>query len=220
MNTNSKLIIAALAVAVVGGVAYTQLPGGGPDTMAGMDHSAMTAASASESTKSYETAMAKMMKGMMTPMTGKADLDFVQGMMPHHQGAIDMAKVVLQYGRDPEVKKLAEGIVKAQESEIAFMKDWLGKTDQATLAAAPESTKANEQAMAVMMKTMMVPYTGDADVDFMKGMIPHHQGAIDMAKVAIQFAKDPALLKLAGDVVSAQEGEITFMSDWLKRNGH
>ncbi len=219
MNTNSKFIVAALAIAALGGVAYTQLSKGGPDTV-GMDHSTMAAAGTSDSTKAYETAMAAMMKGMMTPMTGKPDLDFVQGMVPHHQGAIDMAKVVLQYGKDPEVKKLAEAVVKAQEGEIAFMKDWLAKADQAALPVTPDSTKANEQAMAVMMKNMMVPYSGDADVDFLKGMVPHHQGAIDMAKVALQFAKDPRLLKLAGDIVTAQEGEITFMTDWLKRNGH
>jgi uncharacterized protein (DUF305 family) len=82
-----------------------------------------------------------------------------------------------------------------------------------------EATKANEAAMAVMMKNMAVPLTGNADVDFAKGMIPHHQGAIDMAKVALQFAKDPALLKLATDIVTAQQGEIAFMTDWLKRNG-
>jgi uncharacterized protein (DUF305 family) len=86
-------------------------------------------------------------------------------------------------------------------------------------ADAPASTKAYETAMAVMMKNMMVPYTGDADVDFMKAMIPHHQGAIDMAKVALQFAKDPEVLKLAQDVVAAQEGEIASMTEWLKKKG-
>lgn len=66
---------------------------------------------------------------------------------------------------------------------------------------------------------MMTGYSDDADVDFVKGMIPHHQGAIDMAKVAQQYAKDTTVLKLAGDVVSAQEGEIAFMKDWLERKG-
>jgi uncharacterized protein (DUF305 family) len=64
-----------------------------------------------------------------------------------------------------------------------------------------------------------VTYSDDTDVDYTKGMIPHHQGAIDMAKVALQYAKDPAVLKLAGEVVTAQKGEISFMNDWLKRMG-
>ena len=99
------------------------------------------------------------------------------------------------------------------------MNQWLSKADKAALPASPDFAKANDQAMATMMKNMMVPYGGNADVDFVKGMIPHHQGAIDMAKVALQYAKDPVLLKLANDIVSAQEGEIGFMTNWLKKNG-
>ena len=60
-------------------------------------------------------------------MTGDPDRDFVTMTIPHHQGAIDMAKVQLQYGKDPELRKLSEGVVTAQESEIVFMKDWLAK---------------------------------------------------------------------------------------------
>ncbi len=217
---NTKALMVAAFVALAGATGYALMQTAGSADMPGMDHSAMTMAKASDSTKAYETAMAAMMKGMMMTMTGKPDLDFVQGMMPHHQGAIDMAKVVLQFGKDPEIKKLAEGVIKAQEGEIAFMKDWLAKADQTAFPVVPDSAKANEQAMSVMMKNMSATYSGDADVDFVKGMIPHHQGAIDMAKVAQQYVRDASLLKLASDVVNAQEGEITFMNDWLKKNGH
>jgi uncharacterized protein (DUF305 family) len=218
MNRTTKIAATVVGIAVVGALAYTQLPKGGPDAMQGMGHSTMAAADAPASTKAYEAAMASMMKNMMTPPTGKPDLDFVQGMVPHHQGAIDMAKAVLQYGKDPEVKVLAEGVIKAQEGEIAFINDWLGRTDQNALVVAPDSVKANEQAMAAM-KTMAVAYSGDADTDFLKSMIPHHQGAIDMAKVALQFAKDPEVLRLAQDIITAQEGEIKVMTDWLAKNG-
>jgi len=74
----------------------------------------------------YDKVMAKMHKAMTeVKVTGDADVDFVAGMIPHHQGAIDMAKVVLEKGKDPEIKKLAEGIIKAQESEIKLMNEWL-----------------------------------------------------------------------------------------------
>ena len=62
---------------------------------------------------------------MNAPMTGDADRDFVSMMIPHHQGAIDMAEVVLKYGKDPKVKKLAQDIIKAQKHEIAMMQAWL-----------------------------------------------------------------------------------------------
>jgi uncharacterized protein (DUF305 family) len=82
---------------------------------------------AGDAAKAFEAVNIKMHKDMMMPLTGNADVDFAQGMIPHHQGAIDMAKVVLQYGKDPEMKKLAEDIIKAQDIEIAFMKGWLAK---------------------------------------------------------------------------------------------
>lgn len=89
-----------------------------------------TQAEMSEASKAYEAAMQKMHKDMMVPYTNDVDVDFVKGMIPHHQGAIDMAKIVLEHGKDPKVKKLARDIIKAQEREIAMMKSWLAQKKQ------------------------------------------------------------------------------------------
>lgn len=92
--------------------------------MSAMDHGAMHD---SPSSKAFAEANAKMHQDMAVPLTGNADIDFVQGMIPHHQGAIDMAKIVLEHGKDPEIRKLAEEVIAAQEGEIAMMKAWLAK---------------------------------------------------------------------------------------------
>ncbi|TIP33434.1 MAG: DUF305 domain-containing protein, partial [Mesorhizobium sp.] len=91
------------------------------------DMSKMAMGAQSPATAGYEAAMKKMHKDMAIKYTGNADVDFVRGMIPHHQGAIDMAKVVIANGKDPEIRKLAEGVVKAQEAEIKQMQDWLAK---------------------------------------------------------------------------------------------
>jgi uncharacterized protein (DUF305 family) len=89
-----------------------------------------TAPNAAPSTKAFEAANARMHKDMDIQFSGDADVDFFKGMIPHHQGAIDMAKVVLEHGKDPETKKMAQEIIAAQEKEIAFMREWLKKMGQ------------------------------------------------------------------------------------------
>jgi uncharacterized protein (DUF305 family) len=91
-----------------------------------MNH-APTPGGDSASTKAYRDAMAKMHHDMDIPYSGNADRDFVAGMIPHHQGAIDMAQVELRYGKDPALRRLAHDIVTAQEKEIAFMRQWQAK---------------------------------------------------------------------------------------------
>ena len=96
-----------------------------------------------------------------------------------------------------------------------------GHSTPAQTAQPPDApaTKGYREANAKMHRDMDIKYSGDADVDFVRGMIPHHQGAIDMAKVALQNAKDEQIRKWATDVIREQEREIAEMQAWLKKKG-
>ncbi len=128
MNRITPILAALILAAGFAGTAHSQQHhdhGGGTMKMDGMK---MDGASAdSPATKAFKQANARMHKDMDITYSGDADADFVRGMIPHHQGAIDMAKVMLAHGKDPELRKLASAIIADQEKEIAQMQDWLKK---------------------------------------------------------------------------------------------
>jgi uncharacterized protein (DUF305 family) len=131
------IVIAATGLALVYAAAYAQMQHGPGDSQPGGTHGGMPGSASTQpkgdtgpSSQAFHAANTKMHGAMDITFTGKADVDFIKGMIPHHQGAIDMAKVELAFGKDPEVKKLAESIIKAQEAEIAQMQAWLKKNGQ------------------------------------------------------------------------------------------
>ena len=111
----SVTLLAAFAIPRAVAEDMTAMPGMKPSPHA---------ASMSPADHAFAASMKSMMKNMAVKPTGNTDRDFVDMMMPHHAGAIDMAKVELQYGKDPMLLKLAADIVKAQEREIADMQAW------------------------------------------------------------------------------------------------
>ncbi|MBZ0156898.1 MAG: DUF305 domain-containing protein [Alphaproteobacteria bacterium] len=149
---------------------------------------------------------------------GDPDLDFVSLMIPHHQGAVDMARVVLLYGKDRELGNLAQRIIASQVTEIRIMKEWKARQTLARQAVSGEAFyPLLEKAHAAMHRNMEnAPRTGDPDHDFAVLMIPHHQGAVDMAKALLLHGKDPEMRTLAQQMITEQQYEIDLMQSWLK----
>lgn len=172
----------------------------------------------------YMDIMNKMHQAMSAGVQAKnADVGFAKGMIPHHEGAIAMAKVELQYGKDAEMKALAQKIVDTQQSEIKYMQAWLAKNEDSQPAAsnAKEITQAYQQkAMGNHDAMMQGIMDANPDIAFAKGMIPHHQGAIDMATIEQTYGKNPAMLALAKQIKQAQTPEIKQMQDWLSKQAH
>ena len=177
-----------------------------------------------------QAAMDKMMAGMSIKPTGDVDHDFTAMMIPHHQGAIDMAQPELQYGHNQQLVRIAQEIVVEQLQEIAAMRlaigepaspTWVTNGADDTTAATP-SDKANpggdapfvtlsNAAMDKMMTDMAVKPTGDVDHDFVAMMVPHHQGAIDMARAELRYGQNPQLKTIAQEIIVDQMKEIALM---------
>jgi uncharacterized protein (DUF305 family) len=213
MKNHGKIIFTATFMIAMPAVAQHQ---GHQMPMPGMKP--QSAMPMSEASKAFSEANKKMHKDMAIAFSGNADADFAKGMIPHHQGAIDMSMIVMKHGKDAVVQKLATDIIAAQKTEIAQMSTWLARNgSQSPSADSAAVTKAFTDANARMHADMPMSFTGDAD--FMKGMIPHHEGAVAMAKILLQFGKDAELRKLADDIVRTQNEEIIMMQAWLRKAG-
>jgi uncharacterized protein (DUF305 family) len=94
-----------------------------------------------------------------------------------------------------------------------------GHGNQAAVQADTPATQAFRDINARMHRAMDLRYTNDVDVDFVRAMIPHHQSAVEMAKVVLRHSKEPETRRLAEDVIRAQEAEIAQMRAFLQRKG-
>lgn len=122
MNRMISIVAALTLGCALSGAAQAQQPhqhGAMPDMKASPSDSAAT--------KAFKEAGMKMHKDMAITYSGDTDADFLRGMIPHHQGAIEMAKIELAHGKDPEARKLAETIIRDQEKEVAMMREMLKK---------------------------------------------------------------------------------------------
>jgi uncharacterized protein (DUF305 family) len=159
------------------------------------------------------------------PADANYDLRFLDSMIPHHQGALVMAKDVLTKSKRPELIKLAKTIISDQKQEIAQMQKWR-KQWYPKASATPMMWHAamnGEMAMTAehkqMMQMNMSLGKADAGFDrrFFDAMIPHHQGAVTMGKDALEKSKRPEMQKLAKNIISSQQKEIDMMTEWRNK---
>lgn len=172
--------------------------------------------------REYRTSMKQMMDEMHIVYSGQVDTDFARGMIPHHMAAIRMAQTVLRHGgADDNIRSLAQWIIISQQAEIGQMQRWLDRRGEAEPNKADESTlqmdyvQQSQQDMEVMHRDMNIEYSGDALKDFVCGMIPHHQGAINMAYVELAHGRKPEMQRLAQTIIRSQKSDIARMERWL-----
>jgi uncharacterized protein (DUF305 family) len=160
--------------------------------------------------------------GMMGAQQGMGmqqniDAHFIEQMIPHHEGAIDMAKVALERSQRAEVRSLANDIISAQTEEISQMQrwyqDWFGK--------APAASGGHGMHMNGMSgDTGSLRTTSDFDREFVTQMITHHEMAVMMAQMLQSSTDRPEMKQLASNIISSQTKEIEMMRGWLKEWGN
>ncbi|MEH1925185.1 DUF305 domain-containing protein [Nostoc sp.] len=158
------------------------------------------------------------------PADANFDLRFIDAMIPHHQGAVEMANVAQVKSKRPEIKKLADNIIKSQKQEITQMKQWrqawYPKAGDKPMAYDSQMGHTMEMSSDQMQAMMMSQNLGAADAEFdlrfINAMIPHHQGAVTMGQDALGKSKRPEVKKLAQEIIKAQDIEIKEMQQWRK----
>lgn len=156
------------------------------------------------------------------PADADYDLRFIDAMIQHHQGAVNMAQEVLNKSQRAETKKLAGDIIKAQEKEINQMKQWrtawypkASSTPTAYDAKMGHNMAMTPEQMNSMMMSMDLGVADDQfDLRFINAMIPHHEGALVMAKDALSKSNRPEIKNLSQDILTSQQKEIEQMKQW------
>jgi uncharacterized protein (DUF305 family) len=158
-------------------------------------------------------------KGMARQMVmenGKySDRRFIDAMVPHHQGAIAMAEVALKNAKHEEIIKLSRNIIASQQAEITELKS-IKQKEFGTSQVPMEMSQEQMRGMGMMMDPQQLANQKPFDKAFIDAMIPHHQSAIEMAQVAHEKSKIPAIKELAENIMSAQKREIERMKQWRK----
>ena len=172
---------------------------GGMSGMEDMDHGAMGSEEAAR---------------QMVMENGRySDERFIDAMVPHHQGAVEMAEVALENAEHEEIRALAEDVVTAQEAEIEQLKQ-IKQREFGSSEVPMEMSQEQMSGMGMTMDPQELANQDPFDKAFIDAMIPHHKSAIAMASVALEESEIPEIREIARDIVRAQQREIRQMQQW------
>jgi len=139
------------------------------------------------------------------------DAAFVTEMTPHHESAIEMAEIAQERAEHPEIKQLADDIIATQSSEI----ETLAAIDERVGGEGEDASLGlSSEAMGMTTETGMLETAEPFDRAFIDMMVPHHQGAIVMARIELEEGADEEAKALADEIIAAQSSEIEQMNEW------
>jgi uncharacterized protein (DUF305 family) len=191
--------------------------GSGDNRGGGMDHNSMGSNHNSMASNHDMSSMSNM-NSSPNAAAQAYDLQFIDTMSQHHQGAIEMAQMALKKSNNPELKTFAQKIITDQQREIAQMREWRDRWHPGKPPAVNMEMPGMADSMKMMsadeMKTMEGSSAGEFDKHFLDMMTPHHAGAVVMAREALAKAEHPEIKTLAETVIREQEKEIKQMADW------
>ena len=153
------------------------------------------------------------MNAALQPLKGaEFETRFLQMMIQHHRHGVEMAKLVNDHTKRPELRELADKIMSAQQQEIDQMTKWL--TDW--YKASPADNQKAEEEMKMHMSMLSGKHDADFDKAFLQMMPQHHHGAVEMAEQAEKKATHPELKELAAKIAKDQQAEIKQMKGWAQ----
>lgn len=204
---NKIFLLATLSFGLISAGCATQNKATNNDPHAGMNHNTMQM---DHSNMDHST-----MQSSPNASTAPYDLQFLDTMMAHHQGAVDMAGSCGAKAQHAELKTLCTSIISSQQKEIADMKAWREKW----FAGAAPAINMEMAGMSDSMKGMDMKALGtltgnDFDLEFIRQMTPHHKGAVTMSEEAAQKLSKNEIKTLASEIIKAQQTEISQMAQW------
>ena len=147
-----------------------------------------------------------------------ADVTFTQNMIPHHQQAIEMAKLVDTHTDRPELRELADSIQSSQSQEISQMQAWLRTWGKPATPSEGHGGHGDTEMPGMMtdadMRRLMESTGPEFDLALVEMMAAHHQGAIDMANTELKDGSLPEVTRLAEQIIDTQQDEIDQLKRW------